>query len=346
MLGGHETLEVVGESHYQDDLWRLVGGPTRGRVRCSARALLVPEPENQHDRNAVMVVVEGCIVAYLSREDAVTYGPGLQSLIVRHGTAIGLGGQIVGGGAREGRLGMLGVFLDHDPQDFGLSCEQVSYIGELRTGWTEAVATDLADDSYDLSWYDGLSGRSTSADVVLLRRLLNHERDPIDRHFMLAELGKCLYRARDAFASALDEFDEVCAQHDAEIDVIRCALVDKFGVVPVIEMYRQAAIRCQKAHDWSRMRFWAQRGLAVYGAEAARPEAVDDLRKRLAYADAKLANPRPGLRAAASTRGPRVTTTEVLVCIECGDDFERVRTRGRKPHRCPTCRGERAPTPA
>ncbi|MGH2781026.1 MAG: hypothetical protein ACRDLA_06365 [Thermoleophilaceae bacterium] len=85
--------------------------------------------------------------------------------------------------------------------------------------------------------------------------------------------------------SALDEFDAVCAQHDAEMDRIRPALYDKFGAVPVIDMYRQAAIRCQKAHDWRQMRFWAERGLAVYGSEAARPEAVADLDKRLAYAD-------------------------------------------------------------
>jgi hypothetical protein len=28
---------------------------------------------------------------------------------------------------------------------------------------------------------------------------------------------------------------------------IRPALIERFGVVPVVEMYRQAAIRCQKA---------------------------------------------------------------------------------------------------
>jgi hypothetical protein len=128
-------------------------------------------------------------------------------------------------------------------------------------------------------------------DTAILRRLLEDERDPIDRHLMLTELAKCFYRRRDVHASALREFDEVCEQHHAEMAVIRAALVTKFGPVPVIDLYRQAAIRCQKARDWDRMRTWADRGLAVYRSHAARPEAVADLHKRLALANWKLAEP-------------------------------------------------------
>ena len=29
LVEGREDLEVVGESHYQENLWRLVGGPGR-----------------------------------------------------------------------------------------------------------------------------------------------------------------------------------------------------------------------------------------------------------------------------------------------------------------------------
>lgn len=99
------------------------------------------------------------------------------------------------------------------------------------------MATDLGEDSYDLSWYEHLSGSPTPGDIVALRKLLAAESDPIDRRFMLAELSKCLYKSRDAFTSALDEFDAVCVQHDAEMDRIRPALYDKFGSVPVIDMY-------------------------------------------------------------------------------------------------------------
>lgn len=105
---------------------------------------------------------------------------------------------------------------------------------------------------------------------------------------MMNELEERLYKSRDAVASALDEYDEVCRQHDSEMDGIRDALFSKFGKVPVLDTYRQAAIRCQKAKDWSTMLAWAERGRSVYGENAARQEAVDDLTKRCAYARAKL----------------------------------------------------------
>lgn len=340
ILGGQETLEVVGESFHQEDLWRLAGGFTRERVRCGCVARLVPEPENPYDEKAIKVMIESVQVGHLAREDARVYLPGVHHLLASR-PAVALHGQIVGGGEAEGRLGMLGVFLDHDPADFGLRLHEVAHIGELQTGLSQAIATDLEDDSYDLSWLDKLSGTHSPGDVVVLRRLLPDEDEPIDRHYMFAELEKCLYRCRDAFASALDEFDEVCHQHDAEMATIRPALLDKFGAVPVIDMYRQAAIRCQKAKRWDDMRGWASGGLAMYAEDAARPEAVEDLHKRLAYAEAKLASGTRGVppRAAAgngalSERPPAI---ETLICATCGASFERVMTRGRKPSRCPAC---------
>lgn len=339
ILGGRETLEVVGESFRQEALWRLAGGHTVERVRCPAVAVLEPEPTNPHDRNAVRVLIEGHHVGYLSREDAALYLPGVQQLRAAHGKAIGLYGQIVGGGQREGRLGMLGVFLDHEPADFGLNRRQFAHMGQLRTGLGDAIASDLEDDSYDLSWLESLSGEYTGADIKTLRKLLVDERDPIDRHFMLAELGKCLYKSRDAFASALEEFDAVCLQHHEEMGVIRSALLEKFGVVPVIEMYRQAAIRCQKDRDWNGMRFWAEHGLAVYGEQAARPEAVEDLGKRRAQAEAKLSAPaKPKRTVSAPPAEASAAVIETLMCSDCGQGFDRVRSRGRKPLRCPDCR--------
>jgi HIRAN domain len=343
ILGGRDTLEVVGESNYQDVLWRCVGGDDGERVRHSIEVVLVPEPQNPYDGNAIAVLIEGDLVGYLSREDAAVYLPGLRALMQRHACAIGLEGQIVGGGQRPEGRGMLGVFLDHAPADFGLRTNQVAYIGELRTGLSEAVATDLEDDRYDLAWFDQLSGSYGPQDILTLRKLLANERDPIDRHFMFAELAKCLYRSRDAFASALDEFDEACEQHHGEMETIRLALIEKFGNAPVVDMYRQAAIRCQKARDWSMMATWAERGVAFYGTDAARPEVVEDLRKRLARAQAKMAAPATTrARPASAVRSTTVeSTTETLVCVACGSRFERVRTRGRKPHRCHACREHR-----
>jgi hypothetical protein len=64
---GHETLEVVGESHYQDTLWGIVGSDDGERVSHDTLALLMPEPDNAYDSNAVMVLIGGNLVGYLSR---------------------------------------------------------------------------------------------------------------------------------------------------------------------------------------------------------------------------------------------------------------------------------------
>ncbi len=237
-------------------------------------------------------------------------------------------------------MGLLGVFLDHDPQHFGIPRTGYGYGSDgFRTGFSEAVASDQEDDSYDLLWHAELSDDHSAA-IQQLRRMLETERDPIDRHYMLSELVKRLYKCRDTVPSALDDFDAGCRDHDAEMVTIRAALFEKFGKVPVIETYHQAVIRCQKAKDWTRMREWAERGIAVYGTDAARPEVVEDLHKRLAYALAKIeapANPKPQ-RKTRSTATATATVVETLICAQCGSSFERVRTRGRKPHRCPNCR--------
>jgi hypothetical protein len=232
---GDETLEVVGESHYQEALWTLVGGRSTERVRFETYAVLLPNPDNREDANAIEVRIDGEIVGYLSRADAAEYRRGLLQLMrTSSNHLVALHALIVGGGQRSDGLGYLGVFLDHDPTDFGLAAHHASN-GSVRTGLSDAIATDLADDSYDLSWYAQLPDDDSAA-TLRLRSLLNGADDAIDRHYMLCELEQRLYRCRNTVASALDEFDAVCHQHDEEMDFIRPALLTKFGVVPVIEM--------------------------------------------------------------------------------------------------------------
>jgi hypothetical protein len=346
---GDEPLEVVGESRYQEALWSIVGGRRGEPVRYETEAILEAEPDNAYDSDAIKVLIDGALVGYLSREDAAIYRPGLVRLMETSPTGcVALEAAIVGGGPRSDGIGFLGVFLDHNPAHFGLAAQQTVSGRRLRTGFSDAMATDLEDESYDLSWYEDLSQNDVTA-IKQLRAKLESERDPIDRHYMLCELEKRLYKCRDAFASALDEFDAVCQSHDQEMDAIRRALFEKFGVIPVIDMYRQAAVRWQKAKDWKSVCAWAQRGVTIYGEHAARREAVDDLQKRLAYATAKMdtaGRPKPRKPRAVSvtmmsTPGGEV---ETLTCTSCGTTFERVRIRGRKPRTCPACRG--LPTPS
>jgi hypothetical protein len=69
---------------------------------------------------------------------------------------------------------------------------------------------------------------------------------------------------------------------------IRQAFMDKWGKVPLLETYRQMAIGQQKLKDWRTCAWWCDRGLALYGSEAAREDAVGDLLKRRNRALAKL----------------------------------------------------------
>jgi hypothetical protein len=114
------------------------------------------------------------------------------------------------------------------------------------------------------------------------------ESNVIGRHFIYAELESALYRCRDAFSSALNDYDKACWQHDDEMDSIRSACMAHWGKVPVLDTFRQMAIRHQKQHKYRQALWWAERGIALYGNDAARPEAVDDLRKRAVDYRAKM----------------------------------------------------------
>jgi HIRAN domain len=362
LLGGQDDLEVVGELAYQDALWRLSGGTLGDRIRRQIVAALVPEPTNPYDANAIAVQIDGQVIGYLPRATAQEYLPGLQRLMSVRGGYVARCGVIVGGGYYDDGPGRLGVWLEHDPADFGIRSTPLgsapsryaSADGVMRTGFTEAWLTDAEDDSYDLSWFNELPEADRPA-IAKLRELLASDPDPIDRHFQFAELEARLYRSRDLYETALTEYDEACARHDAEMDGICEAFMAKWGKIPLLDTYRQMAIRQQRLKDWRACKWWAERGLALYGQQAAREEAVEDLIKRRNRAIAKLeAVARPESRdplertqtavvSETPSGGVPGTTgqdaeVEVLVCQGCNRRFERMRVRGRKPTLCPTCR--------
>jgi hypothetical protein len=359
---GHDDLEVVGELAYQNALWRLCDGTPGDRIHCDIVAVLVPEPTNPYDTNAIAVQIDGQVVGYLSRATAQEYLPGLQHLMSRLGGYVALRGVIVGGGNYDDGPGRLGVWLDHDPAEFGVHPAPAlrsalhgysSGDSVMRTGFTEAWLTDAEDDSYDLSWYNDLPEADRPA-IAKLRELLASDPDPIDRHFQFCELETRLYRSRDLYDTALDEYDQACARHDAEMEGICAAFMAKWGKIPLLDTYRQMAIRQQKKKDWHACKWWAERGLTIYGEHAAREEAVDDLIKRRNRAVTKLeARTRPRLEhttvvvpapAAEISANPHVDTElEVLTCQQCNRRFERMRVRGRKPALCPSCRAETKP---
>ena len=80
---GWPNQEIVGENHRRDavrDVFRAHGGRSGGET--AAEAVLVPEPGNPYDRNAVRVDIDGKAVGYLPREDAARYADVLQRMIL------------------------------------------------------------------------------------------------------------------------------------------------------------------------------------------------------------------------------------------------------------------------
>jgi hypothetical protein len=73
---GRHDLEIVGESNYQDALWRAAGGRTTERIRVEIRAILAAEPDNPHDPNAISVWVDQRKVGYLWLPSVSTAGLG------------------------------------------------------------------------------------------------------------------------------------------------------------------------------------------------------------------------------------------------------------------------------
>jgi hypothetical protein len=306
VFGGSVPLEVVGESFYQEALRKIVG-PINEHVRIPVTAILLAEVDNRYDANAISVWISAWKVGHLSRGDAAMIRLGLLDLQRRVGTTIALPGVIVGGG--EGRPSY-GVFLNYNPAAFGLGVSDPISVrtsgtqidAGVRTGLSNAVIADLRDDDYDLGWQSRLPQDRLKA-MTFLRHELASERAAISRHFIHSRLEQLLYETRDDFASALDEYDAACEAHHAEMPVLRSALIEQFGGVPLIEMYRQAAIRHQKAHDWQAALRWVEAGLRVYGTQALRQEFVDDLERRATDYREKL-EPKPPRRDRKQRSGP------------------------------------------
>ena len=76
-LGGaiDANQAVSGESHYMDALEAILGPSVGGHSRERAIiAVLVPEPDNQYDPNALMVIIDRQQVGYIPKDDAPEIG--------------------------------------------------------------------------------------------------------------------------------------------------------------------------------------------------------------------------------------------------------------------------------
>lgn len=111
--------EVVGESHYQENIARALKLWQQRMGDVPLIALLTPDANNKHDRNAVSVTIGGTLVGYLERDFAPIYRERLiaegMGLVPVHCQAIITGGHEL----NDGTTASYGVMLDIEaPEEF------------------------------------------------------------------------------------------------------------------------------------------------------------------------------------------------------------------------------------
>lgn len=109
---GTYSVDVVGESHYQEALEDICGGRTENSQRLEVEAFLVPENDNPYDPKAVCIYIQDQPVGHLDRKTA--RGFRKQSAAAGlTGVAIKCSAIIVGGWDRGGDdKGYFGVKID------------------------------------------------------------------------------------------------------------------------------------------------------------------------------------------------------------------------------------------
>jgi hypothetical protein len=112
---GKFAFNIVGESHYQENLERIGGPKDEDSKQEIVTATLLLEDDNPHDKNAVAVLINKLLVGHLSRSDAVSFRNALSKL-APPGQQIRVAeckAMIVGGWDRgNGDAGSFGVKLD------------------------------------------------------------------------------------------------------------------------------------------------------------------------------------------------------------------------------------------
>lgn len=111
-LAPDAQVDVVGESHHQDELLALTGGRrTWAGAHRRVQARLEPEDDNPYDPQAVAVRIEENLVGHLPRQAARAYRPIIEETIQRFGVATCLA-EIRGGWERShGDVGHFGVVV-------------------------------------------------------------------------------------------------------------------------------------------------------------------------------------------------------------------------------------------
>ena len=115
LVESRRSVTVAGTSYRQKELRKIAGKKTEDGFDLPVVAALVPEPSNEHDRNAVSVQIDGTLVGYLSRETAAQVQRELIAFRKRTRRHVAVNAKIVGGWKRgrkdEGDYGVR-VYFD------------------------------------------------------------------------------------------------------------------------------------------------------------------------------------------------------------------------------------------
>jgi hypothetical protein len=109
LIEGDSLVPAVGTSHYQEALSDITGRQRDEEVRIEKVAVLVPEPDNPYDPQAIAVRIEGRLVGYLSREENPRWQDIVQTLAGHDHLAAAEA--LIAGRGPGGETSNLGVFL-------------------------------------------------------------------------------------------------------------------------------------------------------------------------------------------------------------------------------------------
>ena len=223
---GWLRVDAVGESRYQDALEEIAGGRSDRGADHEKVALLIPEPTNRYDPNAVAVWIEGKIVGYLSRENAEVLQPGIIRLHRQHDRPVACRARIVGGWDRGGGdRGHFGVRLYLDPADFGVDPEDLD--GDMEE---PEAHTGRSREPGETSGPGTIDGRHYTTYVDEVSRLRRGGSDE--------EAERLLLRLVDAVeAEAQAEGWGVAPWYDEQLAIIYRKRKDYAAEVAILERY-------------------------------------------------------------------------------------------------------------
>lgn len=107
---GDFSVDVVGESRYQDDLRTIL----RQRPGREVAVLVLPELDNPYDKHAVRIVdaeIVGTTVGYLPRDNAEVLQPLIRAVMEKNNLAVACKARLFGG---EPEKPSIGIWLDLD----------------------------------------------------------------------------------------------------------------------------------------------------------------------------------------------------------------------------------------